>query len=207
MNINKNIHVQLNLIENIALFEVTPACGQSQTISLPAWQLQTWVCASSIVRQTLLTFSLSKSFPILISSYYTFLQDLVLWLFLLSGDQLYVLLHCGHLGLLAHGHHRWEVCFPWIFFLIPPAFRYLVVMKPLNGRVRQSSALLGVVFILLFAFVCCIPALVFSTTSTLRCEFCNNINIAQFCLFRSGTTICFLLWPDGNPNESLSDQM
>ena len=100
-----------------------------------------------------------------------------------------------------------RLVFSGFSLLITPAFRYLVVMKPLNGRVRQSSALLGVVFILLLAFVCCVPALVFSTTSTLRCEFCNDIKSAQFSLFRSGTTICFLLWPDGNPNESLSDQM
>ena len=46
--------------------------------------------------------------------------------------------------------------------------RYLVVTKPLNGRIRRSSALLGVVAITLLSLVLCLPPMVFSTTRTLR---------------------------------------
>ena len=64
-------------------------------------------------------------------------------------------------------------------------------MKPLKGKVRRRTALIAIILILIISSLLCLPTIIYSTMKT----------------YSSGVTICYLHWPDGNPNDSWMDQM
>ena len=79
-----------------------------------------------------------------------------------------------------------------VFFLLALTIeRYVVVMKPLNGKVRKRTSVIAIIIILVLSFILCLPTIMYSTL----------VN------YNNGVTICYLHWPDGNPNDSWMDQL
>ena len=150
--------------------QATPACAQCQTTSSQVYLLRTSVCVFSIVLQISPTFSQSK-YSVPTSKDKAIMFPCRTWhlgpLFCtVTNFMSYYTVATSVFSLMAITVERSVFSWYSLFNFLP--CRYLVVMKPLNGRIRQSSVLLGVIAIFLPAFLCCIPVLVFSTTKTLR---------------------------------------
>ena len=63
-------------------------------------------------------------------------------------------------------------------------------MKPLRGKVRKKTAMISILMVSLVSSVICLPTIVFTKLK----------------LTPRGD-ICYIHWPDGNPTESIIDQI
>ena len=78
-----------------------------------------------------------------------------------------------------------------VFFLLALTIeRYVVVMKPLQGKVRKRTAVFSIILIIIVSTLLCLPTIIFS-------------NLIKY----GDKAICYIHWPDGNPSDSWMDQM